>query len=645
MKITQETIQAVQNVVHITEVIADFVPLKKRGQNFWACCPFHHENTASFSVSPTKGFYKCFGCGAAGDAITFIQQIKGHTFIEAIHYLAQKYGIAIEFDGKDQSDHDLYLHNAKESLYIVLNMAKTYYEHLLWSHPEGLKLAIPYLQQRGIPDSIAKKFELGYSLNSWDAFYKFATHQGISLELLCSAGLVINNDNKIYDRFRGRLVFPIYNNGGKVVAFGARQITSFDIKSPKYINSPETTVYHKGELLYGLSLAKQKIKESKNCYLVEGYTDVLAFHLTGIEQVVASAGTSLTEAQMNHLRHFTSTLTLVFDGDKAGIEASLRGIDGLLSKGFQLKIVLLPIGEDPASYVYKVGASAFMDYMQQHTQDFITFKAERLLSQMVDPTPIQQANAIRNIIETITHIPDEIERHFFLKKCSQLFSVREEIIWNSYHQITNKLSPPQTKLCKPYNQNNPTSNPYRDRKQIPFKSKLTYSIEAYEREIIRILLTYGNVMVSDHQKLCEYIATELDDISFRSEPCNMLYNYFIASMQEGKIVDLSFCLTHGDASIKKAAIDLTAFPHEISEAWVTKYGIYTATEVHNLHHATLEVILRLKIRLIQELIEENRETLKKEHSIEEEENLLKIHQLLKETESNIAKQLGTVVIQ
>ena len=650
MKVSQQTIQAVQQVVRIEEVIADFIPLKKKGQNLWACCPFHHENTPSFSVSPAKGFYKCFGCDAAGDAITFIQQINGSTFIEAITDLAQRYGITMDMETNFQNQQDLQLQNTKESLYILLNMAKQYYANLLWTDPEASTIALPYLQQRAIPEAVAKKFELGYSLNHWDAFYKFATQQGVSVDLLHSAGLVIKNETKIYDRFRGRLMFPIHNSTGQVVAFGARQIGNTVINSAKYINSPETPIYHKGGLLYGLSLAKEQIRRINNCYLVEGYTDVLAFHMAGVEQVVASAGTSLTAEQMDYLRRFTATVTLIFDGDQAGIQAALRGGDKLLCKGFQLKVVVLPPGEDPASYAYKVGAAALMQYIQKAAQDFITFKAGFLLNQAPESSPAEQAKSIRDIVQSIANIPDEIERHLFLKKCSKLFAVEEEVIWTTYRALQSREKPiplpyAAKKKCPTSHDAYGKQDGYVGKKQLPFKNKLTTSIEAYEREIIRILLTYGHAIISEEQRLYTYILTELHDLSFRSDPCKKIYDYFLAMLKKDQIVDLQFCLNHGAEEIKKIAIDLTASPHDISKAWIEKYGIYTATEAHNLHQMTLEVILRLKIRLVQELIEQNREALKQDGSIEEELKLLQVHQLLKDTESTMAKQLGSVVVQ
>ncbi|WP_342265533.1 DNA primase [Cardinium endosymbiont of Philonthus spinipes] len=687
MIVSQETVQAVQRVACIEEVVADFVPLKKKGQNFWACCPFHHEHTPSFSVSPTKGFYKCFGCDASGDVINFVQQIEGSTFVEAITYLAQRYGIPVT-SASDGSP-DLQDYRAKESLYILLNLAKNYYIDLLWHHPEAAKVALPYLAQRAIPSAIAKKFELGYSLDKWDGFYSFAIAKGVVLEQLIAAGLVVQNGAKIYDRFRGRLMFPIHNSSGQVVAFGARHMAIRPLSqpicdeqflgkvqsstdtysvvceehrpqnyhvaiglpkkptagdSPKYVNSSETLVYQKGSLLYGLSFAKQAIKQANNCYLVEGYTDVLAFHRAGVEAVVASAGTALTENQIDLLRRFATKVTLVFDGDQAGIGAALRGIDKLLAKGLEVKVISLPVGEDPDSYLGKVGADAFNHYISCVAQDFITFKAG--FYQSTQQSPAEQAKAIREIVQSIVAIPDEIERTLLLKKCSKLFAIEEEVLFTTYHALRHQTAPVwQQKKTFTKQHSRQKSNPYVDPKNLPLTGKLAASIEAYEREIMRILLTYGATKLDEGRPLYEYILLELADVAFRSTDCSLVFEYCKEAFQKGSVVDIQCCLDSTAERIRKLAINLTAFPHDISQAWVKKYGIYTIEEAQHVQKMSLEVILRLKIRLVQELIEENRAALKQELTEEEEEQLLKVHQVLKDSERSIAKQLGTVVAQ
>ncbi|MDD9139357.1 MAG: DNA primase [Candidatus Cardinium sp.] len=643
MLLSQETIIAVQNRVCIEEVIADFIPLKKKGQNLWACCPFHQENTPSFAVSPSKGFYKCFGCDAAGDAITFVQQIEHCSFIEAITYLAQKYGIAlISADENKEGEGNIAFTN--EKIYAALNLAKAYFSELLWSHSEAAQVALPYLTQRDIPITLAKKFSLGYSLNSWDGFYSFALAQGSEEETLLSAGLVSQSDGKTYDRFRGRLLFPIHTSNGQVVAFGARQLLPSPVTdSPKYLNSPETVVYHKRTILYGLTWAKQPIKQANHCYLVEGYTDVLAFHKIGKEAVVALSGTALSEEQIHTLRRLTSKLTLVFDGDQAGKQAALRNIDPLLSKGFEVNIVPLPATMDPDSYIRTIGAAAFIDYLANAAQDFITFKADMLHPKETALTPTEEAKNIRAIIQSILAIPDAIEQSIFLKKCSTLFAIDPSILQATYDALRHlpvktAVGIRQRKIERSY----PVQT---DRKHIPFVHKLTASIEAYEQEIMRMLILYGSTTVIEGKALYEYIFLELGDIVFRSEKCQTLLACYKERLGKGEPIDRQAILAQGDPAMQKRVIDLIACRHEISEAWATKYGIYTVKEADHLYQATIEVIVRLKLRLVQALIEENRVTLTQACSESQEEKLLQIHQMLKATECNLAKRLGIVVAQ
>jgi len=330
--INQETIAAVQGSVQIAEVIADFVSLKKKGQNMWALCPFHHEKSPSFAVSPSKGFYKCFGCDAKGDAINFLMALEGMTFTEAIQYLAQKYGISFEETSSHEDEATRLKQNEKESLHILLQLAAQYHTKQLWEHTEGKTAGLSYLQERGFTVPFIKKFDLGYSLEAWDDFYLYAQEHGYNDELLKKSGLIVEKTTRRYDWFRKRIIFPIHNISGKIIAFGAR-VVGKGSQQPKYINSPETIVYHKGEILYGLYQAKQKVKQLNNCYLVEGYTDVIALHMAGVENVAAVSGTSLTEQQLHLIGRFTKNITFLFDGDIAGKEASLRSIDKALTQG------------------------------------------------------------------------------------------------------------------------------------------------------------------------------------------------------------------------------------------------------------------------------------------------------------------------
>ncbi len=637
VSISQKTIQDVQNSVHIEEVIADFLPLKKKGQNLWACCPFHQERTPSFSVSPTRGFYKCFGCDAAGDAITFIREIEGISFVEAVKYLANKYGIDIQ--ESESYEHQVPLQQEKDSLYILLNFAKAYYVSTLWEHLEGQTIGLSYFRERSFSDSFIKKFELGYSLDAWEAFCQFAKKNGYQEALLEKAGLIIQKEHRAYDRFRGRVIFPIHNVAGKVIAVGARMLKA-DKNQPKYINSPETDIYRKSDSLYGIFQAKQQIRQEDSCYLVEGYTDVISLHMAGITNVVASSGTSLTEEQIQLVSRFTKHITILFDGDPAGIKASLRGIDMVLEKGLNVKIVLLPEGEDPDSYARKIGVTAFQDYLKTNAQDFIKFKAT-LLMQSAQEDPIRKAGAIKEIVQSITSIPDAVKRAVLIQQCSRLLSIDEAVLNAEQNKLI--LRKAQEQRRKDGHTLHAHTAPMVLASKTDPTSKLEDSIKAYERESIRMLLNYGTALVEDDKPLYTYLLQELEEVQFRTPEYKKIMEHFQHQLAQGNVVGATYFIQHQDETMQKTAIDLTASPYEVSDHWEERHQIYTTKEEDDLHQTTFKNILRLKLRLIQQLIEDNRAGLQNSLEHEEEDRLLQIHAALKQSEATIAHQLGIVI--
>ena len=633
MSISQETIQAVQHSAQIEEVIADFIPLKKKGQNLWACCPFHQESTPSFSVSPTKGFYKCFGCGAAGDAITFIREIEGVSFVEAVKYLANKYGIDIQESATNEQQVQQHL---KDSLYILLNLAKEYYVSTLWRHPEGETVGLSYLKERNFSESFIKQFELGYSLDTWSAFHRFAKNKGYTESLLEQAGLIVRKESKTYDRFRGRVIFPIHNVSGKVVGMGARALKK-ENHQPKYINSPETDIYRKSETLYGIFQAKNQIRQRDNCYLVEGYTDVVSLHMAGITNVVASSGTSLTTEQIQLISRFTQNITIVFDGDSAGIKAALRGIDMVLAKGLNVKIVRLPANEDPDSYTRKVGSTAFQHYLQAQTQDFIKFKAT-LLIQSAQEDPIRKASAIQEIVQSIAAIPDAVKRAVLTQQCSKLIGIDETVLNAEQDKLILQKEREQHRRgahahTVPMMLTSPNGSAY----------KLADSIKAYERESIRMLLNYGKTPIKGDQPLYIYLLQELEEVQFSTPEYRKIIEHFQHQLTQGNVVDATYFIQHQDETMQKTAIDLSTSPHEVSDYWEARHQIYTAKEEDDLYQTAFKNILRLKLRLIQQLIEDNRTELQNSLEHDEEERLLQIHGALKQSEASIARQLGIVI--
>jgi len=637
MSISPHTLQEVQRSVLIEEVVADFVPLKKKGQNLWACCPFHNEKTPSFSVSPDKGFYKCFGCDAAGDAIRFVQEIEGVSFVEAVKYLAHKYGIAIEEAAPDEGQ--VRQQREKESLYILMNLAKEYYVRTLHEHTEGKAVGLSYCKERGITPPFIQKFELGYSLSTWEDFYQWAQQQGYAPDLLAQAGLIIQKEHKTYDRFRGRLIFPIHHVSGQVIAFGARVLQA-DGNQPKYINSPETAIYHKGDTLYGLFQAKQAIRNQDCCYLVEGYTDVISLHMAGVANVVASSGTALTEAQIQRISRFTQHITIVFDGDAAGLKASLRGIDLILAKGLNVKIVLLPEGEDPDSYASKVGSTSLQRYLKDEAQDFIQFKT-KLLLQAAASDPIKKAHAIQEIVQSIAVIPEAVKRAVLIQQCSQLLGIDEAVLTAEQNKWLLQQAQAQQRT-RERSQRAPTAA-----MTVAAQSTPAYqpeqSIVAYERESLRMLLSYGAKPIHGGQPLYKYLLQELEEVHFRTPEYKAMLEIFQTQLAQGQVIDATYFIQNDDELLRKTAIDLSAQPYTISDYWEEQHQIYTAKEEDDLHQTAFKNVLRLKFGLIQQLIEENRAGLQQPLAPEEEDKLLQVHTALKQTEAAIAQQLGIIV--
>jgi len=424
--IPQETIHQIIQAANVVDVVGDFVSLKKRGANMIACCPFHNEKTPSFSVSSTKQIYKCFGCGKGGDSVRFLMDLEGLSYPEALKWLAKKYGIEIQ--EKEYTDEELLAQNERDSLFIVTEFAQKYYAELLKSD-EGKSIGHSYFKERGYTEATIEKFGLGYSLDAWDSFTKEALKKGFTIPILEKAGLSIIKEGKDpIDRFRGRVIFPINNVAGKTIAFGAR-ILKVNPKSPKYLNSPETDIYHKSRIVYGIFDAKTAIRQEDNCYLVEGYTDVVSLNQAGVENVVASSGTSLTKEQIQLIRRFSNNITVLYDGDAAGINASLRGTDLILEENMNVKVVVFPDGEDPDSYVQKVGSEAFKIYIKENQKDFVRFKAEVSLEK-VGNDPIAKAGLITDLVETIIKIPDAIKRAVFYKEVANLLEIDEEVLIN-----------------------------------------------------------------------------------------------------------------------------------------------------------------------------------------------------------------------
>lgn len=634
----KDTIIAVQERAEIEEVVSDYVSLKKKGQNLWACCPFHDEKSPSFSVAPNKGIYKCFGCGKAGDSIQFVMDIEGVGFTEAVKQLAGKYGIEIE--EKERSYEEEQVHNEKEGLYILLNYAKEYYEKQLWENNEGKAIGLSYFKERGLTESIIRKFELGYSTDKWDGLMKEALKDHFTEDQLEKAGLIVKNEQKTYDRFRGRVMFPIHNVSGKAIAFGARILTNLK-NQPKYINSPETAVYHKSDVLYGISQAKKAIRNEDNCYLVEGYTDVISMHLAGVENVVASSGTSLTENQVKLIGRFTQNITVLFDGDSAGLKAAIRGIDIILESGLNVKVVIFPDGEDPDSFAQKSSTEAFKAYLAEAV-DFIVFKT-RLLIGDTHLDPVKKAETIKDVVNSIAKIPDPLKRNIYLQECSEMLKMDEAVLITELNKHILQERRKKKEINKTETED--LLSIATEKREREAQYSINDSLALQERESIRLLLNYGNLPIAEDALLVEYLYRELDGIDFSHPLYHKLWEEIRNGLEEGVWKDIRYFSQQPDEELRKLVFELSTERYELSANWEIKYQIYTLHEKEVLNDSAFTNILRLKHRAILRHIDRLREEMK-QHSNEADvmQWLQKIKDL-NDAKKEVGELLGMVVVR
>jgi DNA primase len=639
MSFSNHTTESVRERADIEEVVGDYVQLKKKGQNLWACCPFHNEKSPSFSVSPSKQIYKCFGCGKAGDAIQFVMDIEGIGFAEAIKHLAQKYGIEIE-EEQTQTPEQKRALSEKERLFMLLNYAKEHFS-LNLATEEGKSIGLSYFRERGFNQQIIQKFDLGYSMDSWDHLANAAQTAGFTPEELTKAGLILARENQpgsFYDRFRGRVMFTIHNVGGKPIAFGARTLKK-DKNQPKYINSPETAVYHKSDSLYGIYQAKQAIKAKDNCFLVEGYTDVLSMHIAGIENVVASSGTSLTENQIQLIKRFTDHVTVLYDGDAAGIKASLRGIDMLLEGGLTVKAVVFPEGEDPDSFSQKVGAEAFGEYLKSHAQDFIKFKIS--LTQEEDRTdPIKKAETVRQIVLSIGKIPDPILRNFYIKETSRSMELEEELILMELNKVILKTQ--QKGREKPANATSDFSEDLLPTAPTDPKLDGQRQLTSQEREVLRLLINYGIEKIGEELHVCEYLIEETKELKFETPVFKQLFDDYRQALRRGILPTPEYLLSTAEGEGKREIINMITQKYELSSLWETRYQIFTAKEADNLAKTVYDGVLRLKKRVLKKMLHELLERIKSA-SVNEVEDLQQVYMEIKKYQVEIDRHLGTVI--
>ena len=628
--IEESVIQEIKDRSDIVEVVGDFVSLKKSGSNYKALSPFTDEKTPSFFVSPSKQIFKCFSTGKGGDSIEFLREVESMTYVEAIKFLGEKYGVEV-----DESEQDYNVNNEKESLLIILNKSKDFYKDNLNSD-EGKSIALSYLEHREVSGDMIEKFEIGYSFDKWDSLLQYLSKNQFNKDQILKAGLILENNDKKYDRFRNRLMFPIHNISGKVIAFGAR-IISEQKNQPKYVNSPETPLYVKSNVLYGLYQSKNNIRKLDNCILVEGYTDVISLFQIGVENIVSSSGTSLTINQIKLISRYTKNITILFDGDKAGIDASLRGMDLILENDMNVKIVSFPEGEDPDSYSKAVGKNKFLDYIDSNETNLITFKVDLLNSTYKDD-PVKKSEMIFDIVKSISKIPNSIKRSVFIKEASNSLEITEQALITEMNKLLinsgNKFSQPKASINL-------------DKKDsLQKKDEISSAINFYERECVRMLVNYGTsdfeVIGLDRKSFIDYFLNEIEDIEFENKNYLKIIEVFKNELKKNRVIDINHFLDGKYKDIKEDVIDLSANKYEISKQWKDKFNIHVSDEIDSLKKTTYTNILRLKFRLIRKMIKDNMQNLSKSDMVNIDKETIELHSKLKSAEIEIAKQLGNV---
>jgi DNA primase len=639
--IPKETVDKIIETSRIEEVVGDFVSLKKRGTSMIGLCPFHNEKTPSFHVSVGKGIFKCFGCGQGGDSVRFIMEHEKATYPEALRYLANKYSIEIE--EVENSPEEQAVNDRRESLYIVSGWAAKFFHQQMMETDEGKSIGLSYFKERGFRDDIIKKFELGYSPDIWDALTQQGLKEGYNIQFLEDTGLTIRKDNeKLYDRFRGRVMFPIHSFTGRVIGFGGRTLKT-DKAVPKYVNSPESDIYHKSNVLYGLFFAKKSMRDEDNCYLVEGYADVLSVHQAGVENVVASSGTSLTIEQIRMIGRFTKNITILYDGDEAGIKASLRGLDMILEEGLNVKVVNFPDSHDPDSYVQEFGSAAFKTHIEQNKKDFILYKTGILLKDAGND-PIKRAGIIREVVESIAKIPDGIKASVFVRECSSLLQIEERVLISELNKIRLGKIKKDTNSYTP--QNNPDTIPISIEPEL---AGISDTDEKQEREIIRLLLNYGHELVHwddiTDTYIAPYIIANLADVNFENVLCARIIDEYKKQLENGALPSEQDFIKHTDHEIADLAISMVSSPYILSDNWYAKRKIYVRNESENLRLTILGGIFHLKKRKVERILKKIRDDIQAETDSDNQTILMRHYMQVKEVEKGISNFLGSVILK
>lgn len=682
--IPRETIDQIIETAQIDEIVGDFVTLKKRGANMLGLCPFHDEKTPSFTVSPAKGIYKCFGCGEGGNSLNFIMAHEHYSYPEALRYLAKRYSIDVpEVEMTPEMEAE---QSERESQYVVMAYAENYFADQLWESDSGKAIGLSYFKERGFTEEVIRKFRLGYSPEAWETFTKSALENGYKKEFLVKTGLSKDKNDKLYDGYRGRVIFPIHNLSGRPIGFGGRTLKT-DKKIPKYINTPECEIYNKRKVLYGLYFAKKSIVSEDTCLLVEGYTDVISMHQAGIENVVASSGTSLTLDQIRLISRYTQNITILFDGDKAGIKASFRGIDLILEQGLNVRVVMFPDGEDPDSFVRSHSSVEATDFIASNAKDFIVFKTDLLYAETAGD-PIKKAALVHEIVDSIALIPDEIKRSLYIRECSNLVEIPEKALLSELNKARRKLL--NKKDRRDSNNQAPPSAPEPQPGQRPSdgppppfpgdgpppdlppdfgsleeeSSKEQNDCTFQERDLVRLLLQYCHHTFKLEQPsedpkakpevveltVIDFILGELEHDKIKLE--NTLFQKVVDELdtlyeERDDLNAEKYFLNHMDPDISKACVDLMSSKYELHD-WESK-GIFVDLEDKKIKKAVLGSVYAYKAKMVGRMIEENDKALKEafveQKEFSEIEELIKVKVRLGDIKSELAKPTGRVILR
>lgn len=654
--IPKDTIQDIFDASRIEEVVGDFVQLKKRGSNLLGLCPFHNEKTPSFTVSPAKGIYKCFGCGKAGNSVNFIMEHEKYSYPEALRYLANKYNIEVE--EQEPSPEERLADTERENLFSIHSFAQKFFTDTMLGTEEGKAIGHTYFVERGFREDIIRKFQLGFAPTAWDTFAKTAITHGFKEELLVTSGLTISKDDRLYDRFRERVIFPIHNLTGKVIGFGGRILTA-DKTKPKYVNSPESEIYNKSKSLYGIFFARNAIVAKDNCLLVEGYTDVISLHQAGIENVVASSGTSLTTEQIRLISKFTKNITILYDGDPAGIKASFRGIDMILEQGMNVRIVLFPDGEDPDSFARKNRSADVEAFIATSADDFIAFKTRLLLSE-TNNDPIKKAGLIHEIIQSISLIADPIIRSLYIKECAGIMNMGEQTLLNELNRLLRK------KVIKGH-----AADPDREKEEasidiqtIPVEQEPLVKADdctSQELDVIRLLLLYGDKSIDykDPSSPAEEVTSQItiaqlicndiraNQIVFDDQVYQEIFDAYAKGVDENEVPNDTRFFQHTDQKVSNCAIDIITPRYELSPGW-EEMRISTPKEEERLQDASLRAVLSLLHRRLSILISNTQKELKElspeiEAYEEKYADLMSRNIFLLKARNSISNRLGRVL--